>query len=369
MNILIFILIIALLVLVHEAGHFFVARWSGMKVEEFGFGFPPRVWKIGTWKGTLFSVNAIPLGGFVKIEGENGEEKQDESIPASPTAFSSRPRYLQALVLIAGVTMNILFAWLLIFIGLAWIGMPMMQGSAPENTVFKNSDVTIVHVLADSPAESLQLKSGDIVESITYNETSYSVIRPEDVTTYFETIRQESLDAVLHVQRQDESVDIVLNKELFADNEKIGIALDLVGIARITHIPTAFSESISMTVDTTKAVFWGILGFFKGLVTSPAASLDGVSGPVGIVKSVGDASVLGFGYLVWFTALISINLAVINILPIPALDGGRLLVVGIESIIRRPLPAKAVGWVNAGGFLFLIGLMIVVTFNDIIKLF
>jgi regulator of sigma E protease len=367
MGIILFILIIALLVLIHEAGHFFVARWSGMKVEEFGFGFPPRVWKIGTWKGTLFSINAIPLGGFVKIEGENGEEKTTEE--PSPTAFTSRPRYLQALVLIAGVTMNFIFAWLLVFIGLAWVGMPMMQTNAPENTVFKDSHVAIIQVIPGSIAETFGLQSGDTVKSISFQEETKIIENPAEITTIFEQARNTQSDATITIERNEEISDIYISKDTFVENEKIGIAVDTIGTAYINHLPTAFKESVSMTVDTTKAIFWGTLGFFKSLVVSPTTSLDNVSGPVGIVKSVGDASDLGFGYLLWFTALISINLAVINILPIPALDGGRLLVVAIESIIRRPLPEKAVLWVNTGGFIFLIGLMIVVTFNDIVKLF
>jgi len=367
MGIILFILIIALLVLVHEAGHFFVARWSGMKVEEFGFGFPPRVWKIGTWKGTLFSINAIPLGGFVKIEGENGEEKMTGEI--SLTAFTSRPRYLQALVLIAGVTMNFIFAWLLIFIGLAWVGMPMMQGNAPENTIFKNSHVAIIQVIPGSVAEKLELQSGDIVTSISFQEETRIIENPSEITIIFEEVRSAQLDAIINIERNNEISEIYISEDILAENEKIGIAVDSIGTAYINHLPTAFSESISMTIDTTKAIFWGTLGFFKSIVVSPATSLDNVSGPVGIVKSVGDASDLGFGYLIWFTALISINLAVINILPIPALDGGRLLIVGIESILRRPLPEKAVSSVNTVGFLFLIGLMIVVTFHDIVKLF
>lgn len=365
MSILIFIIILAILVFVHELGHFLVAKKSGIRVDEFGIGFPPKIFS-KEWRGTLYTLNAIPFGGFVKIFGEDSHN-ENISEDNKSVSFVYKPKWIQATVLVAGVTFNLIFAWIIISLGFM-IGLPT---PTDYDGLGKVSDVklTITEVLANSPAQRAGLISGDIIVGVSNDKVSYSLneISPEKVTSVVSDETTKSVHVEYKRGKEDiKKVDIIPEKN--SEGRKIvGIAMDSVGIIRLPIHPALF-EGGRTTINLIKETVIGLSKFFLDIFRFNS-DFSKVSGPVGIAKVVGEARTLGFIYLLSITAIISINLAVINLLPFPALDGGRLLFVFIEAIIRRPISPKFVNYANTVGFAFLILLMIVVTTNDIIKLF
>ncbi len=365
MSIIIFIIILAVLILVHELGHFIVAVKSGIKVSEFGIGFPPRLKKLFRWRETDFTLNAIPFGGFVKIFGENPDE-ESISGPDSARSFVNKSKWIQSLVLVAGVSFNIIFAWLLISAGfMSGLPTPVDYGGPGK---IENARVIITSVTKDSPAEKANLKTGDAIVSITAGKNILSApLSPENVSEFIKNSGDEKID-IVYTRGETELRSSVQPIGGIVENKKaIGISMDLIGIL---HLPfyQAFWEGAKTTVSLLQAIVVGLYGFLRDIVLG-RGGFSQVAGPVGIVGMVGDVSHLGFIYLLSFTAFISLNLAVINLLPFPALDGGRLLFVFIEAIRRKPISVRVANTCNGIGFSLLILLMIAVTVHDVIKLF
>ena len=368
MNIIIFILVLGILIFVHELGHFLCAKLFKIRVDEFGFGYPPRMFKMFSWKGTRFTMNWIPFGGFVKIFGESddGSELSDDDKKVS---LVYKPRWQQALVMFGGILFNVIFAWIL-FTGIFMAGVQAPIESAPPSYQFESSDLTIVNILHDSPAEKAGLKQGDIVkEFYVVGDDTHSahqnVQGKEELAEVINQTGAQGYDIGLVVMRDNQPTSITVDPQegIITDTFAIGIALETIG-----ELKLPFHRAAVYALRNTAHVTYSIITGFGQLFTGNV-SLDDVSGPVGIVSQVGQASTIGLAYLIGFTALLSLNLAVLNLVPFPALDGGRLFILLIESIIRRRLPANAVNWVNAIGFFILIGLMILVTTKDVIKLF
>lgn len=360
MALLLFFIILSALVLVHEFGHFSVAKLSGIRVDEFGLGYPPRLLKLFKWKGTLFSLNWLPFGGFVKIYGENFAE--DDAAHA-PHSFQTKNRAIQAAVLAAGVFMNFIFAWFLLSIGFM-VGLPAPEGLALP---VRDAGTVITEVLPDSPAEKAGLKSGDqIISLVRGSEVLSENLTPEKVSDF---ILDSSEPVSLTVKRGSE-VSLKTVKPVsgvWGETPAIGVAMEMVGTVKLSFLKSIRQGavmSVLLLAETAKG-----LGSFIWQAVSGKADLSGVSGPVGLVGMVGDVSRLGLGHLIAFTALISINLSIINLLPFPALDGGRLLFVLIEAVTRRRIPARVFGVVNAAGFAILILLMLLVTAHDVSKFF
>lgn len=357
MSILLFIVILVVLIIVHEVGHLLAAKWVGMRVDEFGVGYPPKALTLFRRGGTDYTLNWIPFGGFVRIFGENPDA---ESL-AGEDSFVNKPKWAQAIVLVAGVTFNILFAWLLISVGFM-TGLPAPVDYEGAGTV-ENAALTITSVVDESPADISGIKTGDVILSV----GGITAPTPEQLR---ESIAQSGGDALsVTYERGDvvETTDITPSLELNPETPTVGISMDMIGTLKLGFFP-ALWEGAKMTWLVTEAVVIGLGTFFASLVTG-GADLAQVTGPVGIVGLVGDASSLGFIYLLSFTAFISINLAVINLVPFPALDGGRLLFVLIEKIKGSAISPKVANTVNGVGFALLILLMIVITFNDIVRLF
>lgn len=367
MTIILFILVLVALIVVHEFGHFVVAKLSKMRVDEFGIGYPPRAWSFKRGE-TEYSLNWLPFGGFVKIYGEDEQDKV-EGTDETHRAFGSRPRILQALVLVAGIAMNMFFAYLLLSATLA-LGTP--RALAPEE-VAKAKDVQlyIADVLPSGPASIAGVKPGDAIVRASYGDTTFASVVPEEFTAFIAgDSKGEPL--TLTVLREDKQVQIVVTPKagtVVQDPTRpaLGVAIATAGILPVS-IPQAFSEGAVLTWEITKQTSVGLWHFFSSIATF-TADLSQVSGPVGIAGAVGSASSHGISALISLMAIISINLALINILPLPALDGGRLLFVIIESIIRRPIPASVGRAVNTAGFAFLLLLMVVVTAHDLFKFF
>ena len=365
------IIVIIILVLVHELGHFIVAKLSGMRVDEFGFGFPPRALTLGKIGETEYTLNWLPLGGFVRIYGEDGAAEGSEEDKAR--AFSSRPRILQALVLLAGVTMNVLLAYVLIVTSLI-IGNQQELEYGHEGAA-THLQMVFAQVLPGSPADTAGLKAGDLIINSTKLQgnvgISYSGTNPLGLMTLIGSDASLS-PMIFSIVRDGKPLTITaIPKEHLITGSPtqpaIGVSIIELGTVK-TPVLQAFKDGANVFWNLTSETAGGLWHLLKGIVTFKA-DLSQVAGPIGIAGLVGQATATGFGQILWLAALISINLAIVNLIPIPALDGGRLLFVIIEAIIRRPLNAEIAGRVNTVGFGLLLLLMFVVSVHDIIRLF
>ncbi len=354
LTIVVFIIVLGLLVFVHELGHFVVAKKSGMKVEEFGFGFPPRVFGIKRGE-TVYSVNLIPLGGFVKIVGENGDDTSD------PQSFGNKPAWQRFAVLIAGVTMNVVLAWFLISIGMG-LGLPtaLEEGETlPAHAKLRDVSVGIMDVAQDSPAALAGIKTGDFITQI----GTESVDSIEEAQTL--TKQNAGKSTSYTIKRGNQFLDkTVTPRENPPPGEgSLGVALGSVGFVSYPWYQApikGFMATVNILVLTVTA-FWTIIsGLFQGQPVGAA-----LSGPVGIAVLTRDVTELGMIYLLQFTAVLSINLAILNAIPFPALDGGRIFFLLIEKIRRKKMDIRVEQWANAAGFMLLILLMIFVTVKDV----
>ncbi len=357
---LIFLLVISVLIFVHELGHFVMAKRAGMRVEEFGFGFPPKVWSIKR-KGTVYSINAIPFGGFVRILGEDGDAVR------TPGSFKASGFFAQLSVVLAGVAMNFLLAVFLLIIS-NFFGLRV--GLFDEQTIANATDrrVQILQVLADSPAAKGGLKPLDQILGFRSSDGSLEFITtPEEVQTY--AFAHAGAPATIVIRRGTATLNVSLAlRELSGPGQgPIGISLALTGVVRYSWYQSIWRgvADAGQLFVATIAGYWGIL---TSLFRDGKLGTD-VAGPIGIASLTGQAARVGFTYLIQFVAMISVNLAVLNVLPFPALDGGRAVLVLVERIRRRALRVATEQAINALGFAMLLALMVAVTIKDIVQFF
>ncbi len=388
---LIFLAVLAVLVLSHEFGHFIVARKSGMKVYEFGFGFPPRVLGIQWQKnsdgkkklkliwgkgksendvaldllergsnpaelnqengGTIYSFNLIPLGGFVQIKGENGDEAGSDS-------FGAQSAWKRAATLAAGVAMNIILAFVLLSAGFM-MGLPQATDGLPAGVTIKDSRLEIIEVMVGKPAALAGLQSGDIILGLD-NLKNPSVTAMQDYVN-----SHKDQDILVAIKRGDESLEKKIHPFVYADTGKGGLGVSLVEVGMVSY-PwyKALYYGFMMTGFYLKQIFLSFYFLIVGLFAGNGAG-GALSGPVGIAVMTGQVARLGFSYLLNFMALLSLNLAVINILPIPALDGGRLLFLLISKIRRKPIAQKYEQMAHGVGFALLMLMVVVITVKDL----
>ncbi len=341
---LVFILVIILLVIPHELGHFAVAKWFGIRVDEFGIGFLKRLWsrKIGE---TEYSINILPLGGFVKIFGEE-EDLND------PRSFSQKSFLVKSLVVAAGVIANTLVAFVLFSI-LAWHGMPQFG-------------VEISEVVHGSPAEIAGIKAGDIVERL--GERESSTFSTDDVRSYIEERRGNTAKFGLLRRSEHISITSYPRRDPPPGEGPLGIRIGVreTGVLRAPWYRAPY-EGALMTASVLRELIGGLALFFGKLFSTGVASGD-VIGPIGIAGVARDTLAVSITYFLQLIAFLSLNLAVINILPLPALDGGRIFFFVIEKVIRRPIPARVAGSIHSLFFLLFIALLVWVTWRDIVAL-
>lgn len=354
LTILVFILILGLLVFVHELGHFVMAKRAGMRVDEFGFGFPPRL--VGFRRGeTIYSINWIPLGGFVKIAGEEGASDD-------PRAFANGTFGHRLAVLLAGVSMNFILGWFLLFLGFAALGTPIeiAEGANIGNARLTEEKITIIAVEPNSPAEHSGFKHGDVILSVDGRKftdisemISYTKSRTGQKVTY-------------ELQRGKQILERDVNPRENPPEGSGPVGFAPAKIANATYpVWEALELSVKSFVGKTLGIFTAFGRLFQRLF-STGQIVEGLSGPVGIAVLTQDFFRLGLVYLVQFTAILTINLAIINAVPFPALDGGRVLFLIIEKF-RGQKSLRFEQLANAIGFVLLILLMALVTFRDIGK--
>ncbi len=355
MAIILSILIISILIFVHELGHFLAARKSGMAVEEFGLGIPPRLWskKIGA---TIYSVNLIPFGGFVRIKGESdGEGAKDKD------SFASKPAWKRLIVVLAGVLMNFLFGFL-IFWGLFASGTEIIIDESSQ-ALAKNISIGVLDVAKDSPADNVGLKPGDKILGVLIGSEHFVAMNESQ---FIELTKEHAGEVItLNVQNKGD-VSVVPRENPPQGQGSLGIAIARVGVVKypvLKAFPEALNHSFSASVFMFKAA-GAVLknAFFKG-------DLQNISGPVGIVNMTAASLQSGWAQTLGFMALISLNLAVFNLLPLPALDGGRIVFVLWEMLTKKPVPQKYEAWVHSIGMVLLLGLLLMVTIGDIRRLF
>ena len=357
-----FVLVFGLLIFVHEIGHFLVAKRMGVKVEEFGFGFPPRIFGIKRGE-TIYSLNLIPLGGFVKMFGQDDFDVKGNLKKSGKRNFNNKPVYKRALIIVSGVVMNFLLAWILIVIGFG-VGMPVLSDGADR---FKEAEiktnVLVMDVEANSPAEVAEIQISDIVRKVNGKEI-ISKTELQDLTK-----KNEGKKVVIEVERKENRhlLETVLREDPSEGEGALGIAIEESSVVKYPWykaILIGTRETFYLTGLVAKAFY----GFFKEIFVSLHISEE-AAGPVGIAKMSGHVAQLGWIYLLQFVALLSINLAIINVLPFPALDGGRLLFLGIEKVRGKPVSLKIENIIHLVGFGLIIVLLIAITYKDILRFF
>lgn len=349
-----FIAVLAVLVIAHEFGHFFVARKAGIHVEEFGFGFPPRLWackgKICDW-----SVNWLPFGGFVKLKGEDGSNREKDS-------YAAQGPWTRAAVVAAGPIMNFVLAGVL-FSFCFMIGAPdVISRDMPAGARVSDAMVRVVDVLPDSAAERLGFLSGDVIVGV----STLDVLHAADITDAIRAIPQHGVGFDVTVKRVDGVKIISVPADaVSADNPVLGIGMVETGVVRYGFV-SAIAHGFEKMFDLTRAVVSGLYQLLFGLVSGSGISAD-VAGPVGIAAMTGEVAKLGFAHLIQFMALLSVNLGVLNLTPFPVLDGGRLFFIAIELLVRKPVSKRIEQTAHIVGFATLMIVVLVVTVKDIFR--
>jgi regulator of sigma E protease len=350
-----FVIIISALILLHEWGHFIAAKKSGMRVDEFGIGFPPRLGGIRRGE-TLYSVNLLPIGGFVRILGEGGEEA------TNPRSFASRSAGRRAFVLGAGVLVNVLIAYA-IFTAVQVVGVPTLIDDSTPLDGTRDVGVQVVSVDPASPAAEAGLQIGDRIAALGVGEDVWNV----DLVAQVQEITSEygGQDIVVSIERGSERFDIsVYARTEFPGSEgPLGISIARTGIVSHPWYEAPW-RGVHITVAATTATFAAFGDALQSGIRSRSVP-ETISGPVGIVALAGQLRTLGTTYFLQLIAIISLNLAILNILPFPALDGGRIVFVVIEKIKGSPVNQRVEGMIHASGFALLMLLVAVITYHDI----
>ncbi len=364
MAVLLFLLILIVLVIVHELGHFVVAKLFGVKVEEFGVGYPPRAFTFGRWNGTEYTLNWIPFGGFVRLLGE--DSAQSVTGPDKKKAFIYSVWWKKALILIAGVVCNVILAFVLFTLAASY-GAPI---AVDETSPLKDkARLIITNVYDGTPAADAGFVAGDIIVSTKTAKDTLENLTPSGFSDYTGGRGGKEMQVVVQRSGVEQTIDVIPAQGILEgkiSTPAIGVSLGFV-LQDEAPILDVLPIGLRETKDWLIEVTLGLWNLFTGIFTGTSQISD-VSGPVGIAVHVGEWYKLGVAHLFYFIAIISINLAVINMIPIPALDGGRLFFVLIEAVIRRRIPDIVGNSLNTVGFLALIALMLIVTYNDVVRL-
>lgn len=351
-----FFSLIGLMVL-HEFGHFFVAKKYGVKVEEFGIGYPPRIFakKIGE---TVYSLNLLPFGAFVRLPGEIGKTSE-------PNSFSNQPIRKRALIILGGVISFWIIA-AVIFSIVFNLGAPVAVSDS-DNSNLINPKVQIIAVAKDSPAEAAGLKVGDTIKELSFLNDLLVPDKTKQVQDF--TSLYLGKEIKLKIERGDQVLGTTLVPRTSPPKGEgaMGIALARVGIVKYPWHLTPW-QGIVATSNLTVGIINGYFNAIKNVFVGQPSGVQ-MTGPIGVFHMLSQAQEMGINYFLNFLAMISVYLAVFNLMPIPAVDGGKLLFLAIEAVRKKPVPEKIEANITAAFFMLLIVLMIFVTINDISRIF
>lgn len=370
-TIILFILILGLLIFVHEFGHFVAARKLGTKVEEFGMGFPPRLAGIyrgsnGKWRkvignkeldpstATIYSLNWLPIGGFCKIKGEDDNVLKDED------SFANKKIWQRGSILIAGVSMNILLAIVLLVVGFK-VGLPVAVDESVPDSQVRERKVQVMVVSSDSPAATAGIKTGDQILAV----ADQTVDKTEQVQELSQTHQNQKIIMKIKRGEQEQEVSLTPRSSFPEDDGSIGISLVETGIVSYPW-HQAVIKGVVGTFTLLVAIVLALFNIIKNLFIG-AGIAEEISGPVGIAVMTGQMAKMGYVYILQFIAILSINLAIINLFPLPALDGGRLIFLAVEKIRGKKVGRKLENTIHMIGFVLLILLMLAITFRDVFK--
>jgi regulator of sigma E protease len=340
-----FLVMFTLIIAVHEFGHYITARLLGMRVLEFAFGFPPRLFAF-RHAGIDYSVNAIPFGGFVRILGQDdfAIEQRGEGEPGS---FTSKPWWAQAIVLASGVIMNFLLA------------IAVLTAAFAAGTATPTGQVRVEKVAAASPAEAAGIQPGDIVKSIDRR----TITKTSDLVSYVRTHAEREVTLELERNGRPVTITAVPRPEPPEGEGPLGIVLADVTANIAVPLPQAFAQALGLTADVVEQI-----AALPGELLSRPPGTQGpppVGGPIQIFVVTAAVSQLGFATFLKLVGVISVNLGVLNIIPFPGLDGGRLFFVLLGAALRRRLSPQVEAAIHAVGFVLLLGLLVVVSVADI----
>jgi regulator of sigma E protease len=368
-----FFILISFLVLIHELGHFLAAKLVGVFVEEFGLGYPPRVRQFWKWRGTIFTLNALPFGGFVRLWGDESDSL-DEQAPVneaiatrqvSPAEmFSSQPKWKRLVILLAGIAVNFVFGTI-VFAGIySYVGIPTPTG-----------EVEIAAVASGSPAEAAGVQVGDIVEKVAADSQVREPDTAEEFIQFVSGYAGQEIDVTVKRAGETQNVSLYVRtpEEVPEKQGAIGIALN---DTEFRFFPWWQMPLRGMVAGLEQALGmgWEIVMILRNMVVQLFTRGEvprEVSGIVGIVDQGIEAGIVKQGVLsnLHLGAALSINLAIMNLLPIPALDGGRALFVVLEPVLGVARRKRWEQRANQYGFVFLIGLIVAITIKDIVGIF
>ncbi len=353
-----FLVILSILVLVHELGHFVVARLIGVNVEEFGLGLPPRA--VGKKvKGTVYSLNWLPIGGFVKLAGEDEEETSKQKAGNRKQYFWARTKKERAAILLAGVAMNFLLA-----VGItAYL---LTQG-----VMEPSGRVRVERVMEESPAQSAGLKAGDVVKEIRCQKVTatcgtQAVTVPSDLITFTRAHKGEAVILVVERGNEELTVSLTPRTQYPAGQGPMGVAIS--DLEKKTY---SLLDAPIKAVEISLSRAWDMLrsiGFLVWRIITLQPLQADVAGPIGIAEVTGQAVKFGWMAVLEFMSVLSLNLAVLNVLPIPALDGGRLAFVFLEKLLGRRIKPAFEKSTHQVGMIILFALILLVSINDILRI-
>ncbi|GIK83956.1 MAG: RIP metalloprotease RseP [Patescibacteria group bacterium] len=375
MGALVFILVLSFLVIIHELGHFFAAKWAKVKTDEFGLGYPPKAIKLFRWKDTDFTLNWIPFGGFVRMQGE--DDQNDSSEPESkakkkPTGqFYQAGVYQKLVIILAGATVNFVFGIIAFTVVFTKMGIPE-----------EITEARVGLVVAGSPAAQAGLPEDVTITAVKYESEEFAVARPNEVIDLVYQYRGKTVTLVTtgHCEQRicedsknEYEIYVRTQEETPQDEGAMGIAFDNFIIVRYSALEMPF-RSAAYGVTQAIGLGWQIVQAFSGILTdlfTKGRLTQDVAGPIGIVHQAQTTGIFQEGWysVLSFAGMLSINLAVMNVLPIPPLDGGRAVFVILESLLTKKRTQRIEYMFNYGGYILLFGLIIIITIKDVLRIF
>ena len=354
MSIIIFLVILSILILVHEFGHFIAAKKNNVMVEEFGIGYPPRIFSFKK-NEKVYSINLLHFGGFVKVYGEEYHEEEKKKIKYSNRAFINKKPWQKTLIILAGVVGNIMLAWVL------------FTYLSTQGVYINTNKVKIENIQKNSPAAYAGLSKGDIIKEVRIKSKAYKINSPEKLISLTKKLAGEKISIMVERKNVNITLSITARKNPPKNEGPLGVVISSSELKKYSLFEAPYMGFVQ-TISYLKAIFLGFMDLFKDLFMFKKPSIE-IAGPIGIAKYTNQAFQYGLNSLIEFTALLSLNLAVLNVIPFPALDGGRFAFVLYEWVSKRRINQNIEKTVNGLGMIILLTLLAVITISDILKIY